>query len=127
MSSPSLIKEAPLQGPFGKYASRLEKVVATIVEWVAACLVLACIGILFSGVVGRYIFNSPLVWSDELASILFLWLAMIGSVIALKRGEHMRMTAFISKLSDQKKMYLETLGILACFFYLAIIIRPAFR
>ena len=127
MSSPSLIKEAPLQGPFGKYASRLEKIVATIVEWVAACLVLACIGILFSGVVGRYIFNSPLVWSDELASILFLWLAMIGSVIALKRGEHMRMTAFISKLSDQKKMYLETLGILACFFYLAIIIRPAYH
>jgi tripartite ATP-independent transporter DctM subunit len=127
VSSPSLIKEAPLQGSFGKYASKLETVVAAIVEWVAACLVLACIGILFSGVVGRYIFNSPLVWSDELASILFLWLAMIGSVIALKRGEHMRMTACISKLSDQKKMYFETLGILACFFYLAIIIRPAYH
>ncbi len=103
------MNETPFKGPFGKYASWLETIVATVVEWVAACLVLACIGILFSGVVGRYVLNSPLVWSDELASILFLWLAMIGSVIALKRGEHMRMTAWISKLSDQKKCTLSRL------------------
>jgi tripartite ATP-independent transporter DctM subunit len=127
VSAPSLVNEAPLKGPFGKYASVLEKIVATLVEWVAACLVFACIGILFSGVVGRYVFNSPLVWSDELASILFLWLAMIGSVIALKRGEHMRMTALLSKMSDDKKVYFETLGVLACFFYLAIILKPAYH
>ena len=35
-------------------------------------------------------------WSDELASILFLWLAMLGAVIALRRGEHMRMTALVN-------------------------------
>ena len=121
------MNETPFKGPFGKYASWLETIVATVVEWVAACLVLACIGILFSGVVGRYVLNSPLVWSDELASILFLWLAMIGSVIALKRGEHMRMTAWISKLSDQKKMYFESTGLLACLLYLAIILRPAYH
>jgi tripartite ATP-independent transporter DctM subunit len=121
------MNEAPFKGPFGKYASWLETIVATVVEWLAACLVLACIGILFSGVVGRYVLNSPLVWSDELASILFLWLAMIGSVIALKRGEHMRMTAWISKLSDQKKMYFESTGLLACLLYLAIILRPAYH
>ena len=44
---------------------------------------------------GRYVFHQPIIWSDELASILFLWLAMLGSVVALRRGEHMRMTAFV--------------------------------
>ena len=39
------------------------------------------------------------IWSDELASILFLWLAMLGSVIAFRRGEHMRMTALVGKLA----------------------------
>ena len=42
------------------------------------------IGVLFSGVVARYVFHSPLVWSDELASILFLWLSMLGAVVALR-------------------------------------------
>jgi len=107
--------------------SGVETVVAKVVEWLAASLVLACIGILFSGVVGRYLLNAPLVWSDELASILFLWLAMMGSVIALKRGEHMRMTACISRLGVSKRTYLEAFGIAACFFYLVIILRPAFH
>ena len=38
---------------------------------------------LLAGVIGRYVFHSPLIWSDELASILFLWLAMLGAVVAL--------------------------------------------
>ena len=43
-------------------------------------------------------FHRPLIWSDELASILFLWLAMLGAVVALRRGEHMRMTALVGQL-----------------------------
>ena len=40
--------------------------------------------------------HRPLIWSDELASILFLWLAMLGAVVAFRRGEHMRMTALVA-------------------------------
>jgi TRAP-type C4-dicarboxylate transport system permease small subunit len=42
-----------------------------------------------------------LVWSDELASILFIWLSMLGAVLALDRGEHMRLTAIINKCSEK--------------------------
>ena len=63
----------------------------------AAALVLAEIVVLFAGVVARYVFHAPLVWSDELASILFLWLSMLGAVVALRRGEHMRMTALVDQ------------------------------
>ena len=59
---------------------------------------LAEIVVLFAGVVARYVFHTPLVWSDELASILFLWLAMLGAVVALRRGEHMRMTALVGRV-----------------------------
>ena len=66
-----------------------------LVEIPAALLVLAEIVVLLGGVVSRYVFHEPLVWSDELASILFLWLAMLGAVVAFRRAEHMRMTAFV--------------------------------
>jgi len=42
------------------------------VEIPAALLVAAEIVILFAGVVARYGLHRPLIWSDELASILFL-------------------------------------------------------
>jgi TRAP-type C4-dicarboxylate transport system permease small subunit len=41
-------------------------------------------------VVARYGLHRPLIWSDELASILFLWLAMLGAAVAFRRAEHMR-------------------------------------
>jgi TRAP-type C4-dicarboxylate transport system permease small subunit len=41
-----------------------------------------------AGVGSRYVFHRPILWSDELASILFLWMAMLGAVVALRRGEH---------------------------------------
>jgi TRAP-type C4-dicarboxylate transport system permease small subunit len=52
----------------------------------AAILVAVEIVVLFAGVMARYVFHTPLIWSDELASILFLWLAMLGSVVALQRS-----------------------------------------
>ena len=69
------------------------------IEIPTALLVLAEIFVLLGGVISRYVFHHPIIWSDELASSLFLWLAMLGSVIALRRAEHMRMTAFVGLLS----------------------------
>ena len=74
---------APATG-LGRLADRLDSAVGTAVELVAAVLVLAEIVILGAGVTARYAFHAPLVWSDELASILFLWLSMLGAVVALE-------------------------------------------
>jgi TRAP-type C4-dicarboxylate transport system permease small subunit len=74
----------------------LDYVLGMLVEIPAALLVVAEIVILFAGVVARYGLHSPLIWSDELASILFLWLAMLGAAVAFRRAEHMRMTAIVA-------------------------------
>ena len=78
-----------------RLAQSLELWLAMLVEIPAALLVVAEIVILFAGVVARYGLRSPLIWSDELASILFLWLAMLGAAVAFRRSEHMRMTAIV--------------------------------
>ena len=55
-------------------------------ELFAAALVAADIAILLIGVIARYAFRSPLIWTDELAQAVFLWLGMIGAIVALNRG-----------------------------------------
>ncbi len=62
----------------------IDRAVGGTVERIAAVLVAAEIVILFAGIVARYLLHRPLTWSDELASILFLWLAMLGAVIAIR-------------------------------------------
>lgn len=105
----------------------VDRGVGFVVESAAALLVLVEIGLLLSGVVSRYVFHAPLVWSDELASILFLWLSMLGAVVALRRGEHMRMTAFVGKASPNVRAYLEALAIAAAFAFLLFTLHHAYE
>jgi tripartite ATP-independent transporter DctM subunit len=85
----------------GSLFRSLDKAVDWTSEGLTAILVIAEIGILLAGVIWRYALNDPLVWSDELAGILFLWLVSLGAVIALRRGEHMRMTLVVSRLGPR--------------------------
>src|SRR5215467_1927108 len=65
----------------------LDRTIGVVAEVLGAGIVVAETCILFAGVVSRYVFNSPLMWTDELANFLFLWLAMLGTVVALRRDE----------------------------------------
>ncbi len=108
-------------------AARLDRGLGWAVEVPAALLVLADIVVLFAGVVSRYVLHSPLLWSDELASILFLWLAMLGAVVALRRGEHMRMTALVSTAAPETRALLEAVATVACGAFLAMVAWPAWE
>ena len=98
-----------------------------LVEFLAATLVALEIAILFGGVVARYVFNHPLVWSDELASILFLWLAMLGAAIAFRRDEHMRMTAAVGSLPAPTRATFDLLATCAALAFLLLIVWPSYQ
>jgi tripartite ATP-independent transporter DctM subunit len=94
-------------------------------EFVGAALVLAETCILFAGVVSRYVFNSPLMWTDELATFLFLWLAMIGAVVALRRDGHMRLTTFATWVGPEWGGWLGTVAELIVIVFVIEILVPA--
>lgn len=119
-----VMPDLPRPRPF---AETLDNLLGMIVEIPAALLVVAEIIILFAGVVSRYGFHSPLVWSDELASILFLWLAMFGAVVAFRRGEHMRMTAVVAKASPETRAFLDVVGTSAALAFLLMIAWPSWE
>ena len=106
---------------------KLDTLLGLMVAVPAALLVLTDILVLFAGVVARYAFHSPLLWSDELASILFLWLALLGSVVALRRGEHMRMTAFVSGVAASRRAVYELVATAACLAFLVMVVGPAWE
>jgi len=106
---------------------RVNRWFGAAVDTVAAALVVGEIAILLGGVVARYVFHNPLVWSDEVASILFLWLSMLGAVCALRRGEHMRMTGLVSRVSPRVRAFLEALSVTAQLAFLVLILPHAWH
>ena len=104
----------------------LDHSIGILVESAAMLLVVAEIVVLFAGVVSRYVMHHPFVWSDELASVLFLWLAMLGAVVAFRRGEHMRMTAVVSASPLGRQAFFEVLAIAASLTFLLLLVMPAY-
>ena len=105
----------------------IEHALKWLVEIPAAILVVAEVVILFAGVVSRYVLHAPLVWSDELASMLFLWLAMLGSAVAFRRSEHMRMTALVASAGPRLWAYLDVVATCAALAFLLLIVHPAYE
>ncbi len=102
-----------------------ERWLRRIVEIPAALLVAAEVLILFIGICARS-FHQPIIWSDELASILFLWLGMLGAVVAIQRGEHMRLTFLVSMFSRRTQVWCETLAVGGVFVLLALLMHAAY-
>ena len=88
-------------------------------------MVAADVAVLLIGVIARYVFRSPLIWTEELAQAVFLWLGMIGATVALNRGEHMRMTALIVRASPGPRLGLEAFAAATGLLFLAVVIQPA--
>ena len=104
----------------------IDRLIGWASEVPAALLVAVEIIILLSGVIARYGLNAPLTWSDELASILFLWLAMLGAVIALRRSEHMCLTMLVNRVSQPIRQYITLGAQLVVTAFVLEIILPAY-
>jgi tripartite ATP-independent transporter DctM subunit len=104
---------------------KAEQLLGSAIAAVAALLVVAEIVVLFTGVSARYFFQKPIIWSDELAGIRFLWLAMLGAVVAFRRSEHMRMTAIVGQIGPQRRAFFDVLAIAAPLAFLVLVIQPA--
>ncbi len=68
------------------------------VELAAAGLLVVMIVVVLSNVFFRYVLHKPLIWGDEVASLSFIWMAMLGAALAVDRHEHMRLTVFLPLL-----------------------------
>jgi len=88
-------------------------------------LVAAEVVVLFCGVAARYVFHTPLIWSDELASILFLWLAMFGAAVALQRGGHMRLSYLVDRLPPAGRAIAEVLNIGVPLLFVVLVMQSA--
>lgn len=92
----------------------------TILHAGAVLLMLSMLGVIVLGVVFRAA-NNPLVWSDELAQYLLVWLGFVGWMIASRRRNHIRITIFIDKLPDVARRAIEIVIQLAIILFAVVL------
>lgn len=94
-------------------------------EAVSALLLIVIVVLLFTGVVARYALSMPVVWIDEVVSLSFLWVAMLGTVLAMHRNEHLRLTLVVESLPARWRGPVQALALVAVAATLLAMLPPA--
>jgi len=105
--------------------TRIDAGVGALTKAASVALLSAEIVLMLASVVARYGFGRPLVWSDELSALMFLWLAVLGAVLALRQGEHMRMSSFVNKASPATQHALSVFSTALILSFVLLMIFPA--
>ncbi len=119
--SPAVTEVAAEQPAYPRVARRL----MTVLEAVAATLMILIVVLLLGGVMSRYLFSLPVVWIDEVVSLSFLWVAMIGAAIAMHRNEHLRLTVLVERIPPRAGAYAQAFAIVAIAAFLIALTAPA--
>jgi tripartite ATP-independent transporter DctM subunit len=105
----------------------VDNLIGHLAEAIGAAIVVAETGILFAGVVSRYVFNSPIIWTDELATFLFLWLSMFGTVVALRGNGHMRLTTLVNWVRPGLGNWFNSIAALVVIAFVVEVLLPAYE
>lgn len=73
-------------------------------------------------VVGRYLFNYSISWSEETARFAQIWIVMIGAGITMRRGLHVAVDTLATYLPLNLARALKILIVAACLWFLGVVI-----
>lgn len=77
-----------------KFINKLE-------EWLGGGLLLIIFAILVAQIVARQIFDSPIIWSEELARLLFIYAGLFGISMAIRSQQHVYIDFITNVMSER--------------------------
>ncbi|HHF3573084.1 sialic acid TRAP transporter substrate-binding protein SiaT [Haemophilus influenzae] len=103
-----------------KYINKLE-------EWLGGTLFIAIFGILIAQILSRQVFHSPLIWSEELAKLLFVYVGMLGISVAVRKQEHVFIDFLTNLMPEKIRKFTNTLVQLLVFICIFLFIHFGIR
>ena len=98
-----------------------------IIERLAAYPCIAATGamtvVVLLGVLFRYVLQSPLSWSEEVARYLMIWAASLAISIGIMRREHLGITFLISRIPPSAQKSVAVLVNLAVLWFLWVLTK----
>ena len=80
--------------------------------------------VLLAQIFSRMAMSVPLAWTEELARYLFIWFCLLGSVVTLRRLQHLGIVYFYNKVPDSGRRVLAVvIDLLIAFFGAFVLVK----
>jgi len=77
--------------------------------FIAVLLIIFTMCIVTADVIGRYIFNSPIKWSVELAENSIVWFTMLSAAWILRKERHVSVGVLTDRLNDRQRAFFKVI------------------
>lgn len=102
---------------------QLKERLVTALERLLIVLVAALVFVVLWQVASRFVLRSPSSWTDELATLLIIWVAMVGASVAFIRNHHLGVDYFVGKLPPRARLITEiVVQVLVAVFAVAVLL-----
>jgi TRAP-type C4-dicarboxylate transport system permease small subunit len=100
---------------------RMDHRIEEIETFLAKILLAFQVAIIFSEVVCRYLLGTSLIWSEEMARYLLVWIGFMGASIGLKKKGHFGVELLVMALPTALRKLFTVVTITVMFIFLATI------
>ncbi len=90
---------------FVKLLRTIDNGLTRVEECLVAVLLFVMTSVIFLAVVERYFLQIGITWTEEFARYLSVWAAFIGSALAVKKGAHIGIEAFVQILPERLRQF----------------------
>lgn len=106
---------------------RLVNIIDAVAHVIALLLTVLVLIVMLAQVFFRYVLNSSLQWSEELAVWGMIWMVFIGSVLLMRRWEHIGISTFVRLLPLFLRGCVIIFAKLAALVFLAVVVYYGFQ
>jgi TRAP-type C4-dicarboxylate transport system permease small subunit len=75
----------------------LKDALTRLLEWIVIVAVAALVLNVLWGVCSRFVLRSPSRWTEEVATMLLIWVSLLGAAVAFSRHEHLGVDYLVKK------------------------------
>ena len=91
----------------------LRKAFDNLIEGICAILMVALAVVVFIQVFNRFILQTPLAWSEDLAMLLYQWVVFVGAALGVKRMRHFGIELVVRQFPEHWRHRIELVTPLA--------------
>ena len=106
----------------GTAIPRVKFVTEKIIDWLSVILLSGIFILGIAQVIWRWILNNPIVWSEELIQLTYVWICYLGWTIASRKDSHIRITAVLNMLPKKVQKWVQIFNHILCIVFSVLMV-----
>jgi len=103
------------------FVGRFSEIVDRLVRIITVALAAGFTLLIFTSVLTRYVFNHPIMFSQEVSKLLFIWSAFLSATIAFRKHLHIRFEFLNSVLGEKGKIITDLILYVTCLVFFSVV------